>query len=62
VTNTSVWGGHGWSISMQGSENIYVDSSTFIGALAIGLMVDSSNNITMNNLIVGDVLRRNMSA
>jgi hypothetical protein len=43
---------------MQTANNIFVDSSTFVGSRAIGLMVSNANNITMNNLIVAAVTKR----
>jgi len=43
---------------MQTANNIFVDSSTFVGSRAIGLMVSNANNITLNNLIVADVAKR----
>jgi len=55
VTNTAVHGSIAWSLSAQYASNIFVEDSVFIGARAVGVNVISSKNVTMNNILVGDV-------
>jgi len=55
VTNSAVHGSIGWSFSAQYASNIYVEDSVFIGARAVGFNVISSKNVTINNILVGDV-------
>lgn len=58
VTNSAVHGSLAWSLSAQYSSNIFVENSAFIGARAVGVNVISSQNVTINNIIVGDVIVR----
>jgi len=53
-----VHGSIGWAFSAQFAANIYVDSTNFIGGRGVGLVITSSNNVTIDNSIVGDVGRR----
>jgi post-segregation antitoxin (ccd killing protein) len=53
-----VHGSIGWGLSAQYSANIYVDSTNFVGARAVGVNIFSSNNVTLSNSVVGDVQRR----
>lgn len=47
-----------WALSASYSKNIFIDSSTFIEARAIGLGVYESSNVTINNVITADVRKR----
>lgn len=58
ITNSVVHGSHAWAFSAQYSANINIDSTAFIGARAVGVNVYSSNNVTINNAIAGDVRPR----
>jgi hypothetical protein len=47
-----------WALSAAYSKNIYIDSSIFIEARAIGVGIYESSNVTMNNVITADVRKR----
>jgi hypothetical protein len=47
-----------WALSAAYSKNIYIDSSIFIEARAIGVGIYESSNVTINNVITADVRMR----
>lgn len=58
IRNSVVHGSLAWGFSAQYSANILVESTSFIGARAVAVNVFSSNNVTINNAIAGDVKKR----
>jgi hypothetical protein len=58
IRNSVVYGSLAWGFSAQYSANILVESTSFIGARAVAVNVFSSNNVTINNAIAGDVRNR----
>jgi len=58
VKNSVVHTSHAWSLYITASKSIQVESSDFIGAKAVGINLNSIQNVTLDNIFVGDVQKR----
>lgn len=58
VTNSVVWGGLSWNFAAIYSKNINVEKSYFIGGRQVGVGVYGSQNVTFDQIVVGDIIRR----
>lgn len=58
ITNSAIHGSRAWGISLLKSDNIFIENTHVIGARALGTVVQSSNNVTMNKMITANVIRR----
>lgn len=58
VTNSVVWGGLAWSFAALYSKNINVEKSYFIGGRQVGVFVSGATNVTFDQIVVGDIIRR----
>ena len=50
--------GWAWSLAVVSSNNVYVKNSDFVGARALGTVVKTSKNITLDGIFQGDVMSR----
>lgn len=58
VKNSVVHGSQAWSLLINSSKNILIESSDFIGAKAVGVNIQSVTNVKLDKLFVGDVMKR----
>jgi hypothetical protein len=58
INNTAIHGNLGWALSSQFSSHIHVDRTHMVHAFALGLVVFRSNNVTIDNSLVGGVRKR----
>lgn len=62
ITNSVVHNSLAWSISVMRSNNVHLESSSFIGSFAIGVHMDFVRNVTLHDTFTGDVMPRPFSA
>ena len=62
ITNSVVHNSLAWSVSVMRSNNVHLESSTFVGAKAIGVHMDFVKNVTLHDTFTGDVMPRKFSA
>jgi len=55
VTNTVIWGGDAWGMSVKYSANVFIEKVSIIMGRQIGLAVVGSHNVIMNDVIVADI-------
>lgn len=58
IYNSAVHGALAQALFVSNSANVKVYNTHFIGSRAVGINVVSSNNITLDKLVVGDVAHR----
>ena len=58
IKDSSIWGSLAWGLSSQFSGNIHVENTHVIMAKAVGVNVITSNNVTFERIVVGDVTKR----
>lgn len=58
IKNTVVHNSEAWSLLIKGSKNILVEDSDFIGAKAVGVNIQSVQNVKLDGIFVGDVQKR----
>jgi len=58
INNTVVHEGWAWSLAVVSSSNVFVKNSDFVGARALGTVVKTSKNITLDGIFQGDVMSR----
>ena len=62
ITNTVVHNSLAWSVSVMRSNNVHLESSTFVGSRAIGVQMDFVKNVTLHDTFTGDVMPRPFTA
>jgi len=50
--------GWAWSLAIVSSSNVYVKNCDFVGARALGTVVKTSKNVTLDGIFQGDVMVR----
>lgn len=58
MTNSAIYDGEGWGLSITSSKSVTVKDSQVIGFKAIGINIKSSEAVTLDNVITGDVRAR----
>jgi len=59
LSGLAVHNGNGWGINVAKSANVKIEDTTVFGFLPLGLVVMSSNNVTIHNNIVIGISERN---
>lgn len=58
VRDSVVHGSEAWSMIITGSSNINIDRTDFIGAKAVGINLNSVQNVHLDDIFVADVSKR----
>jgi hypothetical protein len=58
VTNSTIHNGYSWAVNIQASSNVVLQNNVFWSFRPLGVVVKSSQNITIDNNIVGKVVDR----
>ena len=61
ITNSAIHNGLDWGLSIDGSRNIEVKDSHFVGFRQLGVRIDTASNITFTGNFIGDVRRREIN-
>ena len=58
IENSVVHGSLAWSLFVSSSNNIEINESAFVGSRAVGVNLNSVNNVHLDKCFVGDVVSR----
>lgn len=58
VDGVSVWGGNAKNLNIKTSKNITVKNSSFLGGSQVGIILETVENVHLDNIFLGDIKRR----
>jgi hypothetical protein len=60
VTNSAIYDGEGWGLSVTASAKVTIKDTQVIGFKNIGISIHASDTVTLDNVITGDVKARSL--
>ena len=58
MTNSAIHSGLSWAVNIKASGNILLQNNVFFGFRPLGVVVQSSRNVTIDNNVVGNIVAR----
>ena len=62
VINSVVWGGNAHNLYIKASRNIEVTDTAFLGGINMSVILQTTNNVHLNRIFVGDNKKRKLSS